>query len=68
MSVLMGIRYILDFGAVGNVHTNDAAAIQRVIDTCYEEGGGRVLVPAGLTQHRSRAHRVHHFAPGKWYW
>lgn len=38
---------ILDFGAVGDGIINDARAIQDAIDTCNENGGGRVLVPGG---------------------
>lgn len=38
---------IQDFGAVGDGKANDAAALQRAIDTCHEVGGGTVLVPAG---------------------
>jgi polygalacturonase len=40
---------ILDFGARGDARANDAAAIQRAIDTCAAAGGGTVLVPAGRT-------------------
>ena len=32
-------------GAVGDGKTDDAKVIQRVIDRCSEEGGGRVLLP-----------------------
>ncbi|MEI8121113.1 MAG: glycosyl hydrolase family 28 protein [bacterium] len=40
---------ILDYGAVANGSTDDAAAIQRTVDACAEAGGGRVVIPAGLT-------------------
>ena len=39
---------ILDFGAVGDGHTNDTAAIQAAIDACAV-GGGRVVLPGGHT-------------------
>jgi hypothetical protein len=35
------------FGAKGDGETPDTAAIQAAIDTCFEENGGTVLVPAG---------------------
>jgi hypothetical protein len=38
---------ILDFGAVGDGRTNDAAAVQQAIDRCSQAGGGRVIIPAG---------------------
>lgn len=38
---------IIEYGAVGDGKTNDAAAIQSAIDTCHNKGGGRVFVPAG---------------------
>ena len=36
-------------GALGNGVTDDAAAIQRTIDQCSQEGGGRVLLPRNHT-------------------
>ena len=36
-------------GAIGDGHTDDAQAIQRTIDRCSEEGGGRVLLPRNHT-------------------
>jgi hypothetical protein len=35
------------YGALGNAHTLDTAAFQAAIDTCHEQGGGTVWVPAG---------------------
>lgn len=40
---------ILDFGAVADGTTDDAAAIQRTIDACHAAGGGTVLIPSGCT-------------------
>lgn len=40
---------ILDFGAKGDGQTDDAIAIQRAIDACHENKGGRVLLPSGYT-------------------
>jgi Glycosyl hydrolases family 28 len=38
---------IADFGAVGDGTTLNTAAVQKAIDTCTNENGGTVLVPAG---------------------
>ena len=38
---------IRDFGAVADGVTLNTAAIQKAIDTCYENGGGRVLAEGG---------------------
>lgn len=38
---------ITNFGAIGDGLTNNATAIQLAIDTCSEQGGGMVYIPAG---------------------
>ncbi len=45
----MAIFNILDYGALGDGKSNDAAAIQGAIDACTQAGGGTVLVPGGKT-------------------
>ena len=44
-----GAYNVLTLGAAGDGRTNDAAAIQKAVDTCHLAGGGRVLLPAGRT-------------------
>jgi len=36
---------VMDFGAQGDGHTDDAMAIQRAVDQCAADGGGMVLLP-----------------------
>ncbi|KAJ3677636.1 hypothetical protein LUZ60_003360 [Juncus effusus] len=38
---------VTDYGAVGDGHHYDTAAIQSAIDACSLSGGGRVILPAG---------------------
>jgi hypothetical protein len=40
---------VLQYGAIGDGSTNDASAIQKAIDACFEDGGGSVVLPAGKT-------------------
>jgi hypothetical protein len=40
---------VCDYGAVGGGDTRDTSAIQAAVDACAAAGGGRVVVPAGLT-------------------
>lgn len=58
---------ICDYGAVPDGVTMNTAAIQSAIDTCAENGGGTVLVPAGLFMTGSlflRSHVELHLAHG----
>lgn len=54
------IYNIMDFGAVGDGKTLDTKAIQAAIDACFENGGGRVLIPGGRT-YRSGALVLHSY-------
>ncbi|MDE6655809.1 MAG: glycoside hydrolase family 28 protein [Anaeroplasmataceae bacterium] len=38
---------ILEFGAKSQLEFNNKSAIQKAIDTCSQNGGGRVLIPNG---------------------
>lgn len=38
---------VVSYGAKGDRHTNNAAAVQKAIDACAKSGGGTVYFPAG---------------------
>jgi hypothetical protein len=42
------VDVVKDFGATGNGITDDTNAIQRAIDTVYNQGGGVIVFPAGV--------------------
>jgi hypothetical protein len=44
------IYSVRDFGAKGDGKTLDTLAVQAAVDTCARDGGGTVLVPAGIFQ------------------
>lgn len=44
----MGEYKINDFGAVGDGKTMNTEAIQKAIDTCHKEGGGKVIFTPGV--------------------
>ncbi len=39
---------IIDFGAVGDGITNNTEIFKEVIDSCFNSGGGTIIVPAGI--------------------
>lgn len=41
--------HVIQCGAAGDGKTNDAAAIQKAIDLCCQEGGGKVILDGGHT-------------------
>jgi polygalacturonase len=44
-----GNRYLItDFGAVGDGHTSNTVPFAKAIETCSRNGGGRIVVPAGI--------------------
>lgn len=40
---------VMEFGAVGDGVKTDTQAIQRAVDACFADGGGRVILEAGRT-------------------
>ena len=49
MAVAQSVYDVTVFGAKGDGATDDAVAIQRAIDQCSQDGGGRVLFPRNHT-------------------
>jgi polygalacturonase len=38
---------VRSYGAIGDGGTSDTAAIQKAVDACAADGGGKVIIPAG---------------------
>lgn len=61
------IYNILDFGAVPDGKTLNTATIQKAIDTCYQNGGGRVVIENGTYMSGTIVHSCtiyNHFIKG----
>jgi polygalacturonase len=39
---------IIEYGAVGDGKTINTLAVQKAIDACYLNGGGKVVIPTGI--------------------
>lgn len=46
--LLAAIFSILSFGTIGNGSNDNTIAINKAIETCAKQGGGRVVVPQGI--------------------